>query len=105
MIEQPFRIGQSFTSGRMEYLVTEGRNCPGDMILKFRYHDAGWHVPTIGHSIICVAFKAQVEDNNYPPALGYQGRDKLLYAIARGIGGDVQGAIEEIAKERHGKAF
>lgn len=96
-IEQPFYPGQQFVYGGVEYRIEQGNRRPGDLLLLFRTLESGWHAPTIAHSIICLAVKWQVEENNYPRPR-FQGGFKLLRAVAIGLM-NAQTAIEEIEME------
>lgn len=75
-----FNAGQTLICGQRHYRILEGnRRKNGDMILEVCAN--GWHRPLIANTLLEVAFKYQVEENNYPPALGFEGGQKLLNRI------------------------
>ncbi len=74
-----FRPGQTLICGQRHYRIVEGTRKTGDMILEVAVN--GWHRPLIANTLLEVAFKYQVEENNYPTSLGFEGGRKLLRRI------------------------
>jgi len=83
-----FCDGDAFIYDRVRYRVRAGVYCDDDMIIDFSFDGKTWHTPSIGHSLILVAFKFAVEENNY----GKRGKIKsgrgvgLLLDAQKGVG-------------------
>lgn len=67
LTKQQFYAGQVFVHDGIEYRILAGNRCAGDLVLEFRQLYNGWFRPKIAHTLILVAFKSQVEENNYGP--------------------------------------
>jgi hypothetical protein len=97
-----FAPGQEFERNGVQYRVLSGDRCEGDMVLEFRV--AGWHRPTIAHSLIAIEFKFQVEQNNYGPngklRKGGRGGWMLIDAIKEACRYGWESVAERILGER-----
>lgn len=98
-VKKQFYAGQVGSYDGIEYRILEGNRKPGDLVLEFRLPGSDWHRPKMSHTFILTALKYQVEENNYPPILGYLGGAKFWQAIKRACISSWRQEAEAVALE------